>query len=191
MIFVVVIVILLIAASVSIFRALTGGTESVEETDTTITNTEELLNTSIDHSVLMRLRSEIVADENFRTYEVEISPTDRQFTRYKGYLDEQLVYRTYENNTPAYDEFVHALNKAGLTRGVSDIDDDVRGVCANGILFEFELRTAAEPTARWWTSTCDGSPGTLDADADYLRELFLDQVPRAVKFVGNDNPDRE
>ena len=62
--------------------------------------------------------------------------------------------------------------------------NDTRGVCAGGILYEFEIREGDNAVKQLWTSTCKGSPGSLKASADQLRELFLAQVPDARQYIG-------
>jgi hypothetical protein len=81
----------------------------------------------------------------------------------------------------AYDEFVHALEKAALLRGApfNENDDDTRGTCAAGRLYEYEIINNNQTVERLWTSTCKGSPGSLNASAEQLTDLFTRQIPDA------------
>ncbi len=188
-IFVIVIFILIIAAGISIVRLFAGGgtPDSSQVAEETVRN-QALLNTDAGHSVVMRLRGPIVGDEDFRSYEVTVSSNSRQFNRYKGYLDTPLVSKTYDNNTKAYDEFVHALATAKFADGTpfTGDKDDTRGLCSSGILYEFEIVEGGDVQKRLWTTTCKGSKGSLDANVDQLRELFLAQVPDAQQYIGKD-----
>jgi hypothetical protein len=186
-IFIIVIVALLIAAAFSVVRIFTGG-NSNESSEVADTSNQALLSNTSERSVRMTVRGEIVGDETFRSYRVTVTPTSRVFTRYKGYLEEPLVSKTYENNIKAYDEFVYALSRANLTKGeaLTGDADDTRGICSDGVLYEFEILNGASSVKRLWTSTCGGSKGSLTADAEYLQALFLAQVPDAQQYIGKD-----
>jgi len=186
-IFIIVIVALLIAAAVSVVRIFTGG-NSTESSEVVDNSNQALLSNNVERSVRMTVRGEIVGDEAFRSYRVTVTPTSRDFTRYKGYLEQPLVSKAYENNTKAYDEFVYALSRANLAKGeaLSGDADDTRGICADGVLYEFEILNGGSSVKRLWTSTCGGSKGSLNADAEQLQTLFLAQVPDAEQYIGKD-----
>ena len=188
-IFLIVVFVLIIAAGVSVVRLFTGNDNGpTQEVVKEEARRFGLLNTNADRSVLMRLRGNIVGDEDFRTYTVQVSPEQRQFTRYKGYLEKPLVDKTYSNNVEAYDQFVNALAAANFATGtpLTGSDDDTRGLCATGVLYEFEIRSGENVEKRFWTTTCRGSNGSLKANADQLRALFLKQVPEAEQYIGKD-----
>lgn len=186
-IFIIVIVVLLIAAGISIARMALGGGESAE-TEQVDNSQSALLSTDTARSVRMTVRGEIVADENFRSYQVTVSPETRTFVRYKGYLDAPLVEKQYKNNTKAYEEFVFALNRAEMTNGtqLTDEANDTRGVCADGIVYEFEILNGTQVVKHLWTTSCRGIGGSLRANAGNLQQLFLAQVPDADKYIGKD-----
>lgn len=183
-IFLLVVVALIIAAIVSIARVFIGSGEPT--TPVSDTTTSVLLDTSDSHAVRMTVRGQIVANEDFRTYQVTITPGSRDFTRYKGYLEQPLQTKHYGNNVKAYDEFVHALDKANFAKGEPLTGDanDTRGVCADGVLYEFEIMEGDNTFKQLWTTTCKGSVGSLKASADQLKQLFLAQVPGATQYIG-------
>ena len=82
-------------------------------------------------------------------------------------------------------EFVYALDKANLPLGtqLSEEKDDTRGICATGRIYEYEIIKGEEVVKRLWTSTCKGSPGSLQASADQLTNLFKVQIPDANKVL--------
>jgi len=186
-IFLIVIVGLIIAAAVSVVRIFTSN-NATEPTQTTNISSEALLSTTADRSVRMTVRGQIVGDDTFRSYQVTVTPSKREFTRYKGYLEQPLVGKTYANNTKAYDEFVHALGRASLAKGESlkGDADDTRGVCAGGILYEFEIINGSNTVKRLWTTNCGDAKGSLAANVGQLQQLFLAQVPEAKQFIGKD-----
>jgi hypothetical protein len=140
---------------------------------------DDLLNTSLNRNVRMTVRGPIVADEEFRTYDITISPTSRDLVLYAGYRERELDSIRLNNNTRAYEEFVYALDRAELMEGreYDDERDDVRGICATGGLYEFEIRDGNHTLKRLWTSTCRRSTGTLRADRQHIQDLFLRQIP--------------
>jgi len=177
---VVVIVIIAIVALISGARAIffSGSSSREEVTDTTVAS---LLSTSVSSSVSMSVRGPIVADENFHSYRIVVSPTSRQITTYNGYLGTVISQQTLGNNTAAYEEFVNALNLAKMTAGNQptgeDEDNNVRGICATGNLSEFSILNNDMSVETLWTSTCDGSKGTLRANVTQLSNLFTAQIP--------------
>lgn len=146
---------------------------------------ETLLNTSLSHAVRMTVRGPIVADENFRSYQVVITPEKRTLTSYKGYLDEKIDGVTLDNNVKAYEELVYSLDKANYTKGVAFAEDkdDTRGICATGVVTEFDVLKDNQSVKHLWTSTCKGSPGSLKAYEPQLRALFLKQIPDSGKLL--------
>jgi hypothetical protein len=184
-ILVVVIVIIAIVALISGARAIffSGSSTKDEVTDTTVAS---LLSTSVSSSVSMSVRGPIVADEDFHSYRIVISPTSRQITTYNGYLGTVIAQQTLGNNTAAYEEFVNALNLAKMTAGNEPKDEennDVRGICATGKLSEFSILSNDMSVETLWTSTCDGSKGTLRASAAQLSNLFIAQIPDSEKLI--------
>jgi hypothetical protein len=127
----------------------------------------------------MTVRGPIVADENFRSYRITVDANSRDLTTYSGYLDQQIDSKDLSNNIQAYEQFVFALNRANLVKGVpfNDDKDDTRGICATGKVYEFEVIDSGSIVKRLWTSTCKGSAGSLKASVSQIQNLFLQQIP--------------
>jgi hypothetical protein len=183
-ILVIVIIIIAIAAIVSLARVVffSGGPSAPAVTDV---SREALLNTSSGRSVSMTVRGPIVADEEFHSYKIEISASSRQLSTFKGYLNTVVDRTNLGNNVAAYEEFVHALDKADLADGTELEGDrnDVRGICATGRVYEFSILDGNSTVKRLWTSTCKGSPGSLDASVNQLTELFVNQIPGSEALI--------
>lgn len=182
---IIVIAILAIAALVSLGQAMFGGGQSTQTSDLVDLSVESLLKTDTSRSVRMTVRGPIVADENFRSYIVEISPNERKLVTYKGYLEGVIDEVKLENNTKSYDEFVHALDKANIMSGkqLENEANDVRGICAGGHTYDFAILKDGEVEKNLWTSTCDGSPGSLQANVRQLQNLFILQIPNSSEVV--------
>lgn len=185
-ILVVVIVIIAIIALISGARAIlfSDSPSAQKVTDTTV---DSLLSTAASNSVSMSVRGPIVADENFTSYKIVITPSSRQITTYKGYLSEVIDQINLSNNTAAYDQFVNALNLAKMTAGKQpeDGEGDVRGICATGTLTEYSILSNDSPVETLWTSTCSGSQGTLRANSEQLSTLFVAQIPNSDTLINS------
>lgn len=183
-ILVIVIIVIAIIALVSLARAVffSGGASNDAVTDI---SQVALLATDADRRVEMTVRGPIVADERFASYRITISPSQRTLTTYRGYLDSVVDRIELSNNVAAYEEFVFALDKAGLADGdeYGDERDDVRGVCATGQVTQFGILNKGKSVKTLWTSTCRGSSGTLDARATHLSRLFTRQIPDADSVI--------
>ena len=179
---VVIIMIIAIVALVSLARAIFfSGDRSSETSQQVDVSRESLLNTAEGHRVQMTIRGPIVADETFNSYRISVSQSSRSLVTYTGYLDKPLDEIRLGNNIPAYEEFVHALDKANLAVGEQfpEDRDDTRGICATGRIYEYEIIKDDTVVKRLWTSTCKGSPGSLQASAEQLTNLFTVQIPDA------------
>lgn len=177
---IIIVIALIIAAIASVVRMIaTNGSQTTSDSaQKTDSIRDQLLNTDATSSVRWTVRGPIVADENFRSYQIEISPSKRTYTVYQGYLDKKISEKTYENNQQAYEEFVFALDKADIDQTRTVANDDMRGVCATaGRLYTFETISSNTMKSRIWTSTCEGSPGSMQADVSRVHALFVNQVP--------------
>lgn len=184
-ILVIVIIIIAVTALVSLARAVlfSGATTDTTQIDT---SQQALLNTAANRSVTMTVRGPIVADEEFRSYQINISSSSRTIKTYSGYLDRVIDQNSLGNNVAAYEEFVYALDKADLTKGVQFESNmnDTRGICATGSVYAFDIMNAGKVVKNLWTSTCSGSPGSLDASVVQLTNLFIAQIPGAESQIG-------
>ena len=176
----IVVIIIVIAGFVALVRLLFSGISSSSSSSQDVNVAQQdLLNTNDGRAVRMTVRGPIVADEDFRSYKITISPSSRQFEAFKGYLDTATNQQTLPNNTAAYDEFVHALDKANLASGkqFEGEKNNTLGICASGKVYEFTLLNGGDTSAMFWTSTCGGSPGSLKGNVSQLSQLFINQIP--------------
>ncbi|MBC7868605.1 hypothetical protein H7X69_00285 [Candidatus Saccharibacteria bacterium] len=175
-----IIVAIAIAALISLSRAIFFPRQTT--TTQSDVSQSELLSTLANRAVRMTVRGPIVANEVFHSYVVAVSPSGRTLTAYTGYLDKIVDQQVVlGNNIPAYEEFVYALSRANLDKGteLSGDENDTRGICATGRLYRFEILTADTSVENLWTSTCKGSPGSLDGSVAQLANLFTSQIPNA------------
>ncbi len=181
----VVVIIVAIIGLVTLARALFFGGSSSSDQPLVDDNKQALLDTSVGSAVSMTVRGAIVADENFRSYKIIITPSSRDMKTYTGYLGTVVSQENLINNTAAYEEFVHALDKANMSSGkqLSEDQNDIRGICATGRVYEFATLKDTKTVQTLWTSTCKGSQGSLKANANQLSQLFHNQIPQARELL--------
>ena len=145
----IIVIIVAIAGLVALARLLFTGSSSSSSTPRVNVVEQNLLNTGAERAVSMTVRGPIVAEEDFRSYRITVSPSSRQFQTYKGYLDTVIDQQTLSNNTAAYEQFVYALSKANYAKGVpfEGERNDVRGICATGRVYEFNTLTDSDSTS--------------------------------------------
>lgn len=182
----IIVIALIVTAIVSAIQTLVGRSDDDSLPEVDIAEST-LLDTSGSGSVRMTVRGPLVSNEDFRSYRVIVSPSSRSLTTYRGYLDQTIESKQYDNNAKAYDEFVHALNKANMIRGEELVGEknDTRGTCATGKVTEFEVVESSNVVKRLWTSTCKGSPGSLKASVKQIYTLFINQIPDYKEALDN------
>ncbi len=187
MILTLIIIIVVIVAIVSIGRAIFFSGDQTGTTEVEVDQGKsELVDTTANHAVQLTVRGPIVADEEFKSYQMKVTPNSREMVVYQGYLDDEERSKKLGNNRSAYEEFVFALDRADMMEGTmpaDDVDNDLRGICATGYVYEYAVLVDDESVKHLWTSTCDGSKGTLKASTSQLNDLFLKQIPDSVDLV--------
>ncbi len=179
---IVIVMIIAVVALVSLARAMFfSGSRDDKATQQVNLSQQALLRTTADRQVRMTVRGPIVAEEEFNSFRISVTPNSRTLTTYRGYLGKQIDMVQLGNNVNAYTEFVHALDKANLASGVpfQGEKDNTRGICASGRIYEYEIIEGEKTITRLWTSTCKGSPGSLKASVEQLTDLFIAQIPDA------------
>lgn len=185
-IIIVVVVVISVAMIVALVRTFifNGGASTSETQEQRNADETALLSTGIDRGVRMTVRGGITADERFRSYQIIVKPTMRSMITYAGYLDQPIDTVQLENNGRAYEEFVYALNRAGMVKGTAFTGekDDTRGLCSTGKILEFEILQNDRSLKRLWTTTCKDK-GSLQANATELSDMFLAQIPDGKKLL--------
>lgn len=179
-IIVIIIVALVVATLVTVGRMIFSdkGTKSEKKEDSSLTLEKALLNESTDRAVKWLVRGPIVSNEKFKSYEITISPSERKYVIYSGYLDQVTETKTYDNNVQAYEQFVYALDKTGITELRVVPDANLRGVCATqGLAYQFDTLSGGNSDNSMWSSTCKESPGTMTASPLQVQALFTNQIP--------------
>ena len=182
---VIVITIVAVAAVIAIGRALFGKNDSGQTDQNVNTGQVALLSTEEGRAVRLTVRGPIVANENFRSYSVIISPSSRDMTTYEGYLDKEINQKKLDNNVKAYTELIYALDKRKMMNGtqLTEQQNDLRGICASGKVYKFETLKDNSVVKSLWTSDCSGSKGSAQANVNEILDMFLKQIPEGKKMV--------
>ena len=185
---VIIITIVAVAAVIAIGRALfgDGGSPNSPQPNPNIEDAKTaLLSTDVDRSVRLTVRGPIVANENFRSYSITITPDSREMITYEGYLDNQIDRKRLDNNTKAYTELVYALDKRKMMDGkdLTDEQNDLRGICASGKIYKFETIKNNSVVKSLWTSDCSGSKGSAQSNVNEILDMFLKQIPDGKKMA--------
>lgn len=145
------------------------------------TSRTNLVNTSADRSVRMIVRGPIVADEDFRSFQIQISSSNRTFNLYKGYDKTSIKDISLYNNVPAYEQFVYALNNERFmdNNELTGDANDTRGVCPTGLLYTFQILTNDDVNKTLWTTSCSSERGSLRSSGTQFVTLFLKQIPKS------------
>lgn len=184
---IIVIAIIAIFAVIAVGRHLLGGgSQPNEQQIVNDPGKDALLSSEVGRSVRLTVRGPIVAQEKFRSYQIVVTPDARTMTTYEGYLDGQLDTKKLDNNTRAYEEFVHALDKRKMMDGkpLPEEKNDLRGICATGKVYKFETLMNNEPVKTLWTSDCGGSKGSTVANVEEIVDMFQKQIPGGKKMAG-------
>lgn len=181
-IIVILVIAIIIAALVSIGRSMFGGPSDTQEVDE---SQSALIDVTGGSHVLMSVRGPIVAEENFRSYQIDIGPTSRNLTTYAGYTGQRIDSQQLGNNTTAYEEFVYALNRLNFMKAdaLKDEENDTRGICPNGRLYEFVVMRGDRSVKQLWTTSCSNARGSYRASLDRTRALFLQQLPDSARLT--------
>ncbi len=119
----------------------------------------------------------VVANEENRSYKIEVSSGVVSMKVYKSYGQVLLSEKSYKNNDVSFDNFLSALKELNVTsrKKNTTLDDDNSGtgVCSNGKRYIVEL----DNDVRRWSTSCSSKQGTAGFSMSAIRTLFGKQVP--------------
>lgn len=181
---VIIVILILVVAGIAVVRMLSSGSNNETTAEdgvvTTVSLEDELLKTDESRSVRVKARGPLVANEDFVSQEVVVSPAKRKAVVYSGYLDKVERSVTLDNSVKAYSEFVNALNKASFTsvkNSEYNSEEEILGVCAGGRVYQYEILDGDEVVHWAWASTCNNPSGTLKTGHGAINKLFELQIP--------------
>ncbi|MFZ2125470.1 MAG: hypothetical protein WA087_02690 [Candidatus Saccharimonadales bacterium] len=174
-----VIIVVAIVALVSAARMLFFSGATTKTSSNQSSSQQALLDISVGREVRMTTRGPIVANEDFRNYEIVINSSNRTLTVFEGYNNKVVSKTKLPNTVAAYEQLVYALNRAGFMNGseLTGDNNDVRGICATGQLYDFQMLNKDEKVKDLWTTSCSAARGSFNASLKVIKKLFTDQIP--------------
>lgn len=119
----------------------------------------------------------IVSNQEHEQVKITVNRNNVTYEAIKGYKGEVRDMKTFANTEAAYDNFLHALSRAGFTQGNNDAAlKDEKGYCPQGNRYIYEFRQGARSLQRYWSTDCRG-PKSFEGADKLIIELFKDQVP--------------
>ncbi|NBU34103.1 hypothetical protein EB118_03890 [bacterium] len=128
----------------------------------------------------------IVGDENYISYNIEVTDSYRQITTFIGYQRRPTNTKKYDNNSVAYQAFLRALERNNfLTSLRIQGDDDGLAACPSGNRYAYILKDQNEQISRLWSTSCTGRQGTMGGASAAVRSLFRAQIPDYTTILSN------
>lgn len=151
---------------------LNGSARSVQETLS--------LNDYAKEGVTLRLHvyGPIVATENHREIQADITSATRALSVIRGYDGEVIKRTTIGNTLESFKEFASALDRAGFTVERSGEAGDPVGACATGSRYQVQVIENGKTLKDLWRTTCtDTAPGNFGGSMSAVAQLFRLQYP--------------
>lgn len=138
---------------------------------------------STDATVSLKIKGIINGDELHREILITVGRDLRSLNIIQGYQGTVIKNQNYYNNQPAYDEFLHAINRANFSKQrKSSAPKSDSGVCPLGNRYVFTLSQGGRDISSLWSATCSGV-GTSAANSQTLLTLFQNQIPDYAKLT--------
>lgn len=164
-----------------------GNDDKPQQAQATVAPSDKLTTMGPNHKIKLLVRGPLVADEDARSYTVEISQSQRILTTYTGYNGGKIGETIQGNSPAAYEQLLYSLKSGGFTKANKETNTETRGLCASGRIYRFELIVDNQVNSALWATSCNGARRTLDKGVDfmYLKSLMERQIPGARKTIAD------
>ena len=131
-----------------------------------------------DTVVQLTIDGPLTSDQKHHGVRITVGQNQSTIQTYQGYQNDITSSKTYSNNESSYDNFLHALQLYGFTKGSTDPNKtDERGYCPNGNRYIYEiLSDGGSDIERFWSTSCGGQ-GNFSGNPSEVRQLFIRQIP--------------
>jgi hypothetical protein len=128
-------------------------------------------------SAQITTQGKLVGEEERRAIRIVVTQNERRLEILNGY--EEAVDRTqvYPNTPSAYENFLIAIDKAGIEKKRETKQTDERGACPMGNTYIYQVRDFSQDLVRAWGASCGTKVGTFAGKGDVIRKLFQEQIP--------------
>jgi len=134
---------------------------------------------SIDE-VKLTVQGPIVANEQFVSEVLDITPTQRSLTASVTYGNNLVTSQTLDNNSDAFNQLLGALLDAGLIQSVHgrNIATSAGSTCPQGLRFTYEtFDTGGTTLTSLWASTCSTANQSFAGNLQLTNQLVRAQFP--------------
>lgn len=143
-----------------------------------VTKTPLISYANTDTVVRETIDGPINAPQNHRQLQITVGRDNTIFEELSGYDGNVVKTQSYGMTQNAYDNFLHAIDRAGYTEGNTDSQlKDERGYCPEGRRYIFEVIQGGKDLERYWVTNCSGTPKTFNGKTNIVVDLFRAQVP--------------
>lgn len=181
---VIIIFLILIGAVILVSRSHNGNgssTNSAKGKDTAVTLTDYARSGT---RVIFTTDGIINGDDKHRAIRITVSGSLREIEILQGYDGKVINSQTYDNDSSAYDVFLHALNTANFTSEVKNAKPaDEKGSCPTGLRYYYDLKDGGDTVKHLWSTSCGGI-GNFGGSPSLTRQLFRQQIPDYGKLTG-------
>ncbi len=126
-----------------------------------------------------------VANENHNSITLAISKSQRRLQTFRTYADTLNLDQTFDNNQPAFEDFMRALQNAGFAASKTRPGNPTEiGTCPTGQRYIYELIDDEKIVLRTWSNSC-GDNGTFNGSPSTIRALFQAQIPAYNKLTSS------
>ncbi len=171
------IIVLVIAVIMLIF----DGPDAPNQPDQKRINLTDYVDTGAQ--TIYEIEGEINAEELHRTIRISVDRSIRRIEVLNGYNKTVSKSQEFPNTQSAYDEFLHALDRAGFNSRKETQMTDEKGVCPLGQRYIYQLQESNDDLIRLWSTSCRKSDGSFAGNASLVQRLFQKQIPEYREFV--------
>ncbi len=134
-------------------------------------------------SAVYTVQGAVVGENQRRAIRVIVNQDERRLEILSGYEEAVERASTFPNTHAAFENFLVALDQAGLDNKRETRIDDERGACPLGRRYIYELREYSQELLRLWNTSCSGKLGDFDGKSATVRKLFERQIPDYQRLV--------
>lgn len=138
-------------------------------------------------SVSQTTEGELVGEDQREAVRVTVTQSLVEVDILSGY-EENITNTEKFANTPAgYEAFLQGLELAGFIAGRTTTEKYMLGVCPEGQIFTYILKSPTKTVTNYWGTSCDSGDGTFAGNASLVQQLFQMQVSNYQNFTESVN----
>jgi hypothetical protein len=133
----------------------------------------------------------VTAKEHHLVQTMSVSLAHRELDVSRGYTGSAEQSSPFDNNQPAFEDFITALSNAGFTRTIKPRGGTAAtsetGLCPNGTRYVYELTVNGQSLSHNYATSCN-NPTTFGGQVSVISNLFQSQIPGYGKLLSTVKP---